>query len=106
MSISTLTVPPTAKRGEIITVKALIHHPMEAGDRQEADGRPIPRLILNHVACRYNDKVVFEADWGAAIAGNPYLAFDLRAGDSGVIELTWTDDRGQNYRDQAAIEVR
>ena len=69
------------------------------------DGKKVPRLIVNNVVCTYNGKEVFKADWWPAIAANPYLAFNLRAQESGTIELSWTDDTGKTVKKSAEMEV-
>ncbi len=42
-----IRLPEQAKIGEVIEVKTLISHVMETGQRKEADGKPIPRSIIN-----------------------------------------------------------
>ena len=42
-----LRVPTTAKKGEVVEVKTLITHPMENGQRKDAAGKIVPRLIVN-----------------------------------------------------------
>src|SRR4030095_12971943 len=78
-----ITVPASAKRGEVIEVRTLIAHPMEAGYRTgahaRADGQVLPRDILRRFECRHDGELVFAADLAPAIAANPYIAFSLRA---------------------------
>ena len=105
MASARMKVPKKAKKGEIITVKSLIKHAMETGQRSDKDGKKVPRLIVNNVVCTYNGKEVFKADWWPAIAANPYLAFNLRAQESGTIELSWTDDTGKTVKKSAEMEV-
>jgi sulfur-oxidizing protein SoxZ len=105
MAATRLTIPSQVAVGEIFTVKTLISHVMESGERHDSNGKPIPRMIINKVICRYNDRVVFEADWHGAIAANPYLAFDLKAKESGAIEVAWTDDEGRSYSERAQLRV-
>ncbi|MBL4767153.1 MAG: thiosulfate oxidation carrier complex protein SoxZ, partial [Rhodobacteraceae bacterium] len=40
-------VPKTASAGVAITIKTLISHKMESGQRKDKDGNPIPRSIIN-----------------------------------------------------------
>ncbi|HJP20700.1 MAG TPA: thiosulfate oxidation carrier complex protein SoxZ [Alphaproteobacteria bacterium] len=105
MTSARMKVPKKAKKGEIITVKSLIKHAMETGQRSGKDGKKVPRLIVNNLVCTYNGKEVFKADWWPAIAANPYLAFNLRAQESGTIELSWTDDSGKTVKKSAEMEV-
>ena len=83
-----LQVPPTARRGEIIEIRALIQHPMETGFRRNDDGQAIPVHIIRRFTCTYNGEEVFAADLHPTIAANPYLAFSLllAAGMKGIEE--------------------
>ena len=42
-----IKLPESAKVGEVIEVKTLISHVMETGQRKDADGKTIPRSIIN-----------------------------------------------------------
>lgn len=105
MAKARLKVPKTASKGDIITIKSLISHPMETGQRKDKSGNKIPRKIINNVVCTYNGRKVLESDWHPAISANPYLAFNLRASESGTIEITWTDDDGSKTTQSADITV-
>jgi sulfur-oxidizing protein SoxZ len=43
MTLGRISVPASAKRGELIDVKVLIQHPMETGFRFDVNGSPIRR---------------------------------------------------------------
>ncbi len=105
MAKARLKVPKKAKKGDIITVKSLISHPMETGQRKDKKGNKIPRKIINNVVCNYNGKKVLESNWAPAISANPYLAFNLRASESGTVEVIWTDDDGSKTTQSAKITV-
>jgi sulfur-oxidizing protein SoxZ len=100
-----VNVPAKAKRGEVIEIKTLISHPMETGYRHDTNGAPIPRDIIHTFVARYNGKEVFRADLHPAIAANPFITFFTLAGESGVIELTWTPDHGEPVTQKANITV-
>ena len=55
-----------AKKGDIVEVKALVSHIMETGQRKSADGKVIPRKILNKFTATVNGKEVFSADFEPA----------------------------------------
>ena len=86
-----VSVPSSAHPNEIVAVKTLISHPMETGFRRNSLGQAIPRNILTRFECRYNGQIVFKATLHPAVAANPFIAFHLRAQDSGEIEFIWTD---------------
>ena len=74
-----LRVPTTARKGELVEVKTLITHPMETGLRKDADGKLVPRLIVNTLAVTYNGKPVLEREARARGGGKP-LSLLLREG--------------------------
>jgi len=100
-----LRVPPSAKKGEVIEVKTLITHPMETGLRKDADGKLVPRLIVNSLAVTYNGKAVLNARLEPAVSANPYLAFFLKVDEPGTLKFTWTDDNKQSWSAESKIEV-
>ncbi len=106
MAKARLKLPKKAKKGDIVIVKSLISHKMETGQRKDKKtGKKIPRDIINKVTCTFNGKVVFSADWHPAISANPYLAFNLRATESGSVEMVWVDDHGAETKASAKITV-
>ena len=94
MARALINAPTSAKRGEVIEIRATIGHPMETGFRPGDDGKLLPRNIIRRFTCRYNGEVVFTADLFSAVAANPYLAFHTVATDSGTLSLTWEGDNG------------
>lgn len=95
----------SAKKGEIVEVKALVAHVMETGQRKDSAGNTIPRKILNKFSCTVNGKEVFAADFEPAVSANPYIQFKFRAQESGPVVLTWTDDDGSKIVGQDSITV-
>jgi len=100
-----LKVPATAKKGELVEIKTLVSHPMVSGQTKDANGKTIPRDIINTFTCSYNGKQVFKMNLDPAISANPFIAFFVRADQSGTFEFTWTDDNGKVYTDRAPITV-
>lgn len=98
-------VPKAAAKGEIIEIKSLISHPMESGQRKGKDGNLIPRQIINKLIVTFNGKEFFSSDWAPAVAANPYMAFFMRAEESGTMEFTWIDDDGSKYTAKKDLKV-
>ena len=94
-----------AKKGDLVEVKALVSHIMENGLRRDADGKIIPRKILNKFVCTVAGKQVFAADFETAISANPYIQFKFKAEQSGPVVLTWTDDDGSTIVGEETITV-
>ena len=105
MSTIRIAAPSSATRGEVIELKALIRHPMETGYRRDRYGEQIPRNILKRFECRYNDELVFAADFFPAVAADPFLAFYTRATESGTLEFRWVDQHGEVSTEQVSLEV-
>jgi sulfur-oxidizing protein SoxZ len=94
-----------AKKGDLVEVKALVSHVMETGLRKDADGKVIPRKILNKFICMVAGKQVFAADFETSVSANPYIQFKFRAEESGSVVLTWVDDDGSTIVGQESITV-
>jgi sulfur-oxidizing protein SoxZ len=99
-------VPKTASKDEIITIKTLISHKMESGQRKDKDGNTIPRSIINKFTCTFNDQVVFSTDIEPAVAANPYFEFTVKVPESGTFKFTWLDDDGSVYEAEQKITVQ
>lgn len=105
MARALLNVPQTARKGEVIEVRALIAHPMETGFRPGADGKVLPRDIIRRFACRYNGEQVFAAELFSAISANPFVAFHTVAAESGTLEFEWQGDNGFAQTERVQITV-
>lgn len=105
MARALITVPATARRGEVIEVRTLIAHPMETGFRAGPEGQRVPRDILRRFACHYNGELVISAELFPAIAANPYFAFPIVAADSGTLTFIWEGDNGFTHTEIAPISV-
>lgn len=97
--------PKTASAGEVVTLKTLISHIMESGQRKDSDGNTIPRSIINRFTCEYNGELVIEVQMEPAISTNPYFQFDAVVPETGSFKFTWYDDDGSVYEEEKAVEV-
>lgn len=98
-------VPKSASAGEVVTIKALISHKMESGQRKGKDGKLIPRSIINRFTCDFNGVNVIDVAIDPAVSTNPYFEFDVRVDAAGDIKFTWYDDDGSVYEDVKAIAI-
>lgn len=105
MARTLINAPSTAKRGEVIEIRATIGHPMETGFRSGDDGRVVPRNILQRFSCRYNGELVFSAELFPAVAANPYIAFHTVATESGVLVMHWEGDHGFTHAENLTLAV-
>ena len=98
-------VPKTAAAGESITIKTLISHKMESGQRKDKEGNLIPRSIINRFVVDFNGENVIDVAMEPAISTNPYFQFDATVPETGEFKFTWYDDDGSVYETTKAITV-
>ena len=98
-------VPRDAAPGEVVSIRTLISHPMESGQRRDGDGNVIPRSIINRFTCDFNGANVIDVTLEPAIATNPYFQFSAVVNESGTFNFTWYDDDGSVYTETADIAV-
>lgn len=100
-----ISAPDTARKGEVIELKAMIQHKMETGYRRDSRGEVVARDIITRFECRYNGELVFASDFHPGIAANPFLSFHTRATESGTLEFVWTDQDGQSWSQTHELTV-
>jgi sulfur-oxidizing protein SoxZ len=98
-----MRIRAVAKDGGV-SVKVLMSHEMETGQRKDSAGKPIPAHFIQHVSVTWQGKVVLSAQWGTAVSKNPFLEFSFKGGQKGErIQVTWTDNKGEKRTDEATI---
>ncbi|GAA6177465.1 thiosulfate oxidation carrier complex protein SoxZ [Sulfitobacter pacificus] len=98
-------VPKKATAGEAITIKTLISHKMESGQRKDDDGNAIPRSIINRFTCDFNGENVVDVKMEPAISTNPYFEFEALVPEAGEFKFTWYDDDGSVYEETKSIAI-
>ena len=90
--------------GDKTTVRVLMSHEMETGQRKDANGQVIPAWFIQDVTASLNGKPVFRAEWGPAVSKNPFLQFNVKGAKAGdKLSVTWTDNRGETRTDEATV---
>jgi sulfur-oxidizing protein SoxZ len=91
-------------QGDKTTVRVLVAHEMESGQRKDAAGKIVPAWFIQSINATWNGKTVMSAQWGTAVSKNPFVQFSFKGGKAGdKIALTWTDNRGDKRTDEAVI---
>ena len=98
-------VPRSAGAGDTITIKTLISHPMESGQRKDGDGNPIPRSIINRFTTEFNGEMVMDVTLEPAISTNPFFEFEAKVPEAGAFTFTWYDDDGSVYTETKEIAI-
>lgn len=105
MARALVTMPPTAKKGEVVEIRTLIAHPMETGYRRGDEGAVLPRNLIRRFTCVYDGETVFSAELFPAVAANPLITFSTVATASGTLTFTWEGDNGFLQTERVAISV-
>ena len=91
-------VPKKVKAGEVVTIKSLISHPMESGQRKDRKtGELIPRKIINNFKVTFNGETIVDFTVEPAVSANPYFEFEAMIPEAGTMRFEWTDDDGTVY---------
>jgi sulfur-oxidizing protein SoxZ len=98
-----IRVPDRITRGEIITINAIISHPMDTGFFRTTEGQPIPAYFIKDVVVTYGDQEVARFQWTSGMSRDPIISFTLRADREGPLTMVWSDNKGGVYRQTAAI---
>ncbi len=87
-----------------VEVRVLMSHEMETGQRRDGSGNLVPAHFIQTVTVTHSGKTVLSADWGPAVAKNPYMQFKFQGGKKGdELTVTWVDSKGETRTDKAII---
>ncbi|HSC00298.1 MAG TPA: thiosulfate oxidation carrier complex protein SoxZ [Burkholderiaceae bacterium] len=90
--------------GDKTTVRVLMSHEMETGQRKDSAGKVIPAWFIQEVSAQHNGKPVLSAQWGPAVSKNPFLQFTIKGAKAGdKVAVTWVDNRGDKRTDEATV---
>ena len=91
-------------QGDKTTVRVLMSHEMETGQRKDAAGKVIPAWFIQEVTATHNGKPVMTAQWGPSVAKNPFLQFTLKGAKAGdKVTIAWVDNHGDKRSDEATV---
>jgi sulfur-oxidizing protein SoxZ len=91
-------------QGSNAVVRVLMSHEMETGQRKDAGGKTIPAWHITDVTAALNGTPVLSAEWGPAVAKNPFLQFTVKGAKAGdKLAITWKDNRGDTRTDEVTV---
>ena len=91
-------------QGDKTTVRVLVGHEMESGQRKDAAGKVVPAWFIQEISATWNGKTVMSAQWGTAVSKNPCMQFSFKGGKAGEkVVVSWIDNRGDKRSDEAVI---
>jgi sulfur-oxidizing protein SoxZ len=90
--------------GDKATVRVLMAHEMETGQRKDAAGKVVPAWFIQQVSAQLNGKTVLTAQWGPAVSKNPFLQFSVKGAKAGdKVSVSWVDNKGDKRTDEATV---
>jgi sulfur-oxidizing protein SoxZ len=90
--------------GDKATIRVLMSHEMESGQRKDGNGKIIPAWHIQDVTATLNGKVGMTAEWGPAVSKNPFLQFTIKGAKAGEkVGITWKDNKGDTRSDEATV---
>lgn len=90
--------------GDKATVRVLMSHEMESGQRKDAAGKIVPAWHIQEVTATLNGKTVMTAEWGPAVSKNPFLQFTVKGAKAGdKVGVSWKDNKGESRTDEATV---
>jgi sulfur-oxidizing protein SoxZ len=98
-----IRVPDQIKRGDVITVNAIISHPMDTGFFRTPEGDPIPAYFIKDVVVTYGNQEVARFEWTSGISRDPVVSFTLKADKEAPLSVTWSDNKGASFKQSVHI---
>lgn len=91
--------------GESTTVKTIIFHPMETGQRKDKKtGKVIPAHFIQELTCEHGNRAVLTCLWSTAVSKNPFLSFRFKGAKPGdTLTIHWKDNQGNTGSGETVI---
>src|SRR6266850_4383494 len=90
--------------GGTTEVRVLMTHPMETGQRKDADGKLVALHFIQNLTVKVNGRTVVDAQTSQAVSRNPVFSFRIKGGAKGdKIEVSWLDNKGETNSTEAAV---
>ncbi len=91
--------------GDTLDIKIIMYHPMETGQRKDPKtGQLVPAHYIRHIMATVNGKTVMSAQWGPAIAKNPFLGLRVKGAKTGdKVVVAWEDSKGERNSAETLI---
>ncbi len=98
-----IRIPDRISRGDLITVNAIVVHPMDTGFFRTAEGQAIPAYFIREVVVTYGEDQVARFEWTSGVSKDPIVSFTLTADKEAPLTMVWTDNKGGVYRQSVTI---
>lgn len=93
-----IRLPKSVAKGELVSVRALVPHPMETVER-DASGKVVEKVynFIHTVTVTFNGKAIMTGEMTQSLSANPYIEFPLKANEPGKLSVTFEDTKGEKH---------
>ena len=86
------------------TVRVLMSHEMETGQRKDAAGKVIPAHFIQSMTVDVGGKRVVDGQIGTSVSRNPVFGFKMKGAKAGdKVVVNWVDNKGDKRTDEATV---
>ena len=91
-------------KGDVCEVRVLMSHPMETGQRKDADGKTVPAHHIQTLTVALNGKTVVSGQTGGSVSRNPVFGFKVKGAKAGdKVAVSWKDNKGDSRTDETTV---
>jgi len=91
-------------KGDVCEVRVLMSHPMETGQRKDADGKTVPAHHIQTLTVALNGKTVVSGQTGGSVSRNPVFGFKVKGAKTGdKVAVSWVDNKGDKRTDETTV---
>jgi sulfur-oxidizing protein SoxZ len=91
-------------KGDVCEIRVLMSHPMETGQRKDADGKTVPAHHIQTLTVALNGKTVVSGQTGGSVSRNPVFGFKVKGAKAGdKVAVSWTDNKGDKRTDETTV---
>jgi sulfur-oxidizing protein SoxZ len=98
-----IRIPDQIRQGDVVTVNAIISHPMDTGFFRTSAGDPIPAYFITDVVVTYGSQEVARFEWTSGISRDPVVSFTLKADREAPLTMTWSDNKGAVFKQSVHV---
>jgi sulfur-oxidizing protein SoxZ len=98
-----IRIPNQIKQGDLITVNAIVSHPMDTGFFRNSAGEPIPAYFIKDVVVTYGNEEVARFEWTSGISRDPVVSFTLKADREAPLTMKWVDNKGAIFKQSVHV---
>jgi sulfur-oxidizing protein SoxZ len=85
-------------------IRVLMTHPMETGQRKDAEGNLVPTHFIQTITVQLNGKTVVDCQASQGVSRNPVFSFRIKGGARGdKVTVAWQDNKGDSNSIDAAV---